>query len=67
MAIIVLSRPQMQSAFNQLLIALCFFDSIFLILNIPEDLQALGIEGKWRDFSLEYEAWLIWYGVNVNL
>jgi len=46
MAIIVLSRPQMHSAFNQLLIALCFFDSIFLILNIPEDLQALGIEGK---------------------
>ena len=46
MAIVVLSRPQMQSAFNQLLIALCFFDSVFLVVSVCEAGLSLGFEGK---------------------
>ena len=46
MAIVVLSRPQMQSAFNQLLIALCIFDSIFLVVSVVESGVSLGFDGK---------------------
>ena len=46
MAIVVLSRPQMHSAFNQLLIALCFFDSVFLVVSVCEAGMSLGFSGK---------------------
>ena len=46
MAIVVLSRPQMQSAFNQLLIALCFFDSVFLVVSVSEVGTSLELSSK---------------------
>ena len=46
MAMVVLSRPQMQSAFNQLLIALCFFDSVFAVSNVWQAGTSLGSGGK---------------------
>jgi hypothetical protein len=46
MAIVVLSRPQMHSAFNQLLIALCFVDSVFLVVSVSEAGLSLGFSGK---------------------
>ena len=34
-AIFILRKPKMSTAFNQLLIVLCVFDTIFLVMNIP--------------------------------
>ena len=34
-AIFILRKPKMSTAFNQLLIVLCVFDTIFLLMNIP--------------------------------
>ena len=48
MAMVVLSRPQMQSAFNQLLIALCFFDSVFVVSNVWQAGTSLEFDGKKR-------------------
>ena len=44
MAMVVLSRPQMQSAFNQLLIALCFFDSVFVVSNVWQAGTSLEVD-----------------------
>ena len=40
-AILLLQKPKMSTAFNQLLIVLCIFDTIFLISNIPTTELAL--------------------------
>lgn len=43
-AVIVLYGPKMTSAFNQLLITLCVFDTIFLVCNIATSLSSLGFK-----------------------
>ncbi|XP_059087359.1 FMRFamide receptor-like isoform X2 [Tigriopus californicus] len=43
-AVIVLHGPKMTSAFNQLLITLCIFDTIFLVCNIATSLSSLGFK-----------------------
>ena len=40
-AILLLQKPKMSTAFNQLLIVLCIFDTVFLISNIPTTELAL--------------------------
>ena len=40
-AIVLLHKPKMSTAFNQLLIVLCVFDTVFLISNIPTTELAL--------------------------
>ena len=42
-AMYILRKPKMRSAFNQLLIILCIIDSIFLLSNIPTTVMALGL------------------------
>ena len=41
-AMFILRKPKMRSAFNQLLITLCIIDTIFLMSNIPTSVAALG-------------------------
>ena len=45
MAVLILRGPNLRSAFNELLIALCFFDTVFLISSITSSAEALGIRG----------------------
>ena len=45
-AAVVLWGPKMSSAFNQLLIALCAFDTLFLVCNAPFCLSTLGVETR---------------------
>lgn len=41
-AIWILCRPKMRTAFNQLLIVASLIDMIFLLSNIPNTIHALG-------------------------
>ncbi len=41
-AMFILRKPKMRSAFNQLLIVLCVIDTIFLLSNVPTTVVALG-------------------------
>ena len=51
-AIAVLWGPKMKSAFNQLLITLCVFDTVFLACNVGTSLSAIGVEHrKLYDFT----------------
>ena len=45
MAVIILWRPKLRSAFNQLLISLCVIDTIFLISNVMTAREAFGFKG----------------------
>ena len=49
-AMYILRKPKMRSAFNQLLIILCIIDSIFLLSNIPTTVMALGLS----KFNVKY-------------
>ncbi len=54
MAVIILWRPKLRSAFNQLLISLCITDTIFLISNVLTAREAFGYKGnewmnEWMD------------------
>jgi hypothetical protein len=42
---LILRGPNLRSAFNELLIALCFFDTLFLLSSITSATEALGIKG----------------------
>ena len=44
-AVLILHRPNIRSAFNELLIALCIFDTIFLVASITSSIEALGLKG----------------------
>ena len=41
---LVLLQPQMRNSFNQLLIALCVSDTIFILCNVLNSGPALGIQ-----------------------
>ena len=45
MAVVILWRPKLRSAFNQLLISLCVIDTIFLISNVMTAREAFGFKG----------------------
>jgi hypothetical protein len=45
-AVVLLLGPTLRSAFNELLVALCFFDTLFLVSSITSAAEALGVNGR---------------------
>ena len=42
LAIFILRKPKLRTAFNQLLISLCVIDTLVLLSNIPTTINSLG-------------------------
>jgi len=48
LAIIILHQKELRSAFNQLLMTLCMYDTIFLVSSVVASRDALGYKGQYE-------------------